>query len=153
MNDKELNLTISPFTVSDLDGVLAAEGVCFTRPWTRGDFETALELDGYAGFVAHKDGALAGYAFLLLVGGEAELANLATLPEHRGKGVAKALLTHALDRCRESGAERCFLEVRESNAAARGLYASFGFEEVAVRKKYYDYPTEDAVIMKKELAE
>lgn len=153
MNDKELNVTISPFTVSEFDGVLAAEQVCFTRPWSRGDFEAALEIDGYAGFVAHKDGRLAGYAFLLLLGGDAELANLATLPEHRGKGVAKALLAHALAHCRENGAERCFLEVRESNAAARGLYASFGFEEVAVRKNYYESPVEDAVIMKKELAE
>ena len=151
MSNEKLNITISPFTPADLDGVLAAEQVCFSRPWTRDDFEAALSLDGYAGFVAREGETLAGYAFAMVIADEATLANIATLPAQRGRGVAKALLGRALDCCRERGASECYLEVRESNAAARKLYASFGFTEVAARRGYYESPTEDAVIMKKEL--
>ena len=148
------NLTITPFTHNDLDAVLEAERVCFAHPWTlRFSFEAALTVDGYVGFVAYESGKLAGYIFMLAVGGEAELAKVAVLPEYRRRGVAKALLTASLDACRENGAAVCFLEVRESNGAARRLYESFGFAEIAVRRGYYDSPVEDAIIMKKELGE
>ena len=147
------NLTITPFTHNDLNAVLEAERICFEHPWTRDDFEAVLSVRGYRGFVAREAETLAGYAVAMVIADEATLANIATLPEHRGKGVAKALLAHALDDCRKRGASECFLEARESNAAARKLYASFGFTEVAVRKNYYEAPAEDAVIMKKELCE
>lgn len=146
------NLTITPFTTADIDAILEAERVCFTHPWTREDFDAALDC-GYVCFAARENGALAGYAVAMAVADEATVANIAVLPEFRGRGAAKALLTASLNACRERGADRCFLEVRESNGAARKLYESFGFTEVSVRKNYYESPTEDAIVMKKELAE
>ena len=53
--------------------------------------------------------------------------------------------------CKEKGAERMLLEVREKNSAARALYESFGFEQISVRKNYYSHPTEDAIIYRREL--
>ncbi|MBO4933638.1 MAG: ribosomal protein S18-alanine N-acetyltransferase [Clostridia bacterium] len=146
------NLTITPFTKDDIDAILEAERVCFTHPWTREDFAAALDC-GYVCLAARENGALAGYAVAMAVADEATVANVAVLPEFRGRGAAKALLAASLAACRERGAAVCFLEVRESNKAARKLYESFGFTGIAVRRGYYDSPVEDAVIMKKELSE
>jgi ribosomal-protein-alanine N-acetyltransferase len=51
-----------------------------------------------------------------------------------------------VDLARERGVEALYLEVRVSNTAA-GLYRSFGFTQVGVRKKYYDHPVEDGLVM------
>ncbi len=40
-----------------------------------------------------------------------------------------------------------FLEVRASNREARLFYEKFGFQEIGIRKKYYQHPQEDAVLM------
>ncbi len=47
------------------------------------------------------------------------------------------------------GVKAAFLEVRESNAAARGLYGSRGFREIGRRKNYYRRPVEDALVMRR----
>jgi ribosomal-protein-alanine N-acetyltransferase len=56
-----------------------------------------------------------------------------------------------LEVARERGVERIYLEVRVSNEAAAGLYRSFGFREVGRRRRYYDKPIEDALLMALEL--
>ena len=48
---------------------------------------------------------------------------------------------------RESGAVRAVLEVRASNVAARSLYERVGFRQVALRRRYYTDPVEDAVLL------
>ncbi|SPE22363.1 GCN5-related N-acetyltransferase [Candidatus Sulfopaludibacter sp. SbA3] len=76
--------------------------------------------------------------------GECELLNLAVSPDFRRQGVARALI-QALTR----GYQRTiFLEVRESNEAARKLYKSMGFQEIGTRPAYYDFPPEAAIVMK-----
>jgi ribosomal protein S18 acetylase RimI-like enzyme len=65
----------------------------------------------------------------------------------RGRGLGRALLTEVLAVARGRGVESVFLEVRESNAAALGLYRGFGFQEVGQRRGYYDHPREDARIL------
>jgi len=76
--------------------------------------------------------------------------NVAVEPRRRRRGVAGALLEAALDHGRLGGARRAFLEVRASNRAAQSLYRRFGFQAAGVRKRYYDHPFEDAVIMRRE---
>lgn len=75
--------------------------------------------------------------------GESELLNLAVDPKYRRKGLASALLRDLLGR--HPGA--LFLEVRESNSAARSFYKRFSFEELALRSGYYREPEEAAVVM------
>jgi len=77
---------------------------------------------------------------------EFEILNLAVDPEFRRRGVASFLLRELVQRSPGS----CFLEVRESNRAARKLYSKFGFQEVARRPAYYQDNGEDAVVMKRE---
>ncbi|MDH7499395.1 MAG: ribosomal protein S18-alanine N-acetyltransferase, partial [candidate division NC10 bacterium] len=88
-----------------------------------------------------------GYVCLWVVRGEMQIANLAVHPSWRRKGIGRALLSYALGLGRRRQAKKVFLEVRVSNVAAQGLYRSFGFEVVGLRKGYYRLPPEDALIM------
>ena len=76
--------------------------------------------------------------------GEAELLNLAVAPRFRRQGIARELLKPLLN----LPGSRVFLEVRESNLAARMCYKSMGFQEVSIRQKYYSSPSESAIVMK-----
>ena len=58
--------------------------------------------------------------------------DLAVLPEWRGKGIGRRLLSSAEDRARRSGCCRLTLEVQEDNGRAVALYGSFGFSDLVM---------------------
>ncbi len=145
-------IAIAAATRADLDAVSQLEVVAFADPWMRQAFEVALK-ERHARFrVARaRDGAVAGYLIAWFVLDEGEIANLAVVPTARRRGVARALLEAIIAEARESRIGRLFLEVRESNAAARALYASMGFMPIARRPRYYRKPVEDAIVLRLEL--
>jgi len=77
---------------------------------------------------------------------EWELENIVVAPSARRIGLGSRLLNALLANARETDSEAVFLEVRESNAAARSLYEKAGFEPTGRRKAYYTNPAEDAVL-------
>lgn len=79
-----------------------------------------------------------------LTEGETELLNLAVAPGFRRQGVARKLVESLLG---ESPGV-VYLEVRESNRAARKFYDQLGFQEVSSRSGYYQAPPEAAIVMK-----
>ena len=91
--------------------------------------------------------ALAGFIVSRLVAGELHINNVAVRPQFRRRGIAAQLLTAALKQGRAEGAVLAFLEVREGNAAAQGLYRRAGFEVTGRRRGYYNHPSEDALLM------
>jgi ribosomal-protein-alanine acetyltransferase len=92
--------------------------------------------------VAEEGGSLAGFlVWRHTTPDEIEILNLAVVPAFRRRGIAKALLD-GLPKA------EVFLEVRESNLAARGLYKAAGFHEVGLRRRYYQNPPEGAVVMR-----
>ncbi|MFN3324572.1 MAG: GNAT family N-acetyltransferase [Bryobacteraceae bacterium] len=99
----------------------------------------------YDCIVAVRNGSIAGFLVSRQNGpGEREILNIAVHPDARRSGVAAALLKAEFSR----GPGDFFLEVRESNTAARNLYRKAGFEEVGTRPDYYDDPPETAVVMR-----
>jgi ribosomal-protein-alanine N-acetyltransferase len=80
---------------------------------------------------------------------EGEIANLAVREPTRRRGIGAALLDAALAEGTRRGAANMYLEVRESNEAARRLYASRGFEEIGRRRRYYRHPVEDAIVLRR----
>ena len=95
--------------------------------------------------VAICGGTVAGFLVWRRVAeGEAEVLNLAVAPQFRRQGIARELLMPLLN----LRGHLVFLEVRESNLAARMCYKSMGFQEVSIRAKYYDSPSESAIVMK-----
>jgi [ribosomal protein S18]-alanine N-acetyltransferase len=85
------------------------------------------------------------------VGNEAEILNLAVLPQFRQRGVGKSLVQQLLQMFAGQGVSEVFLEVRQSNAAAVAFYRSVGFRQVGERPGYYRNPPESALILALEL--
>lgn len=96
--------------------------------------------------------ALLGFLIALNSGTEWELENLAIMQAYRRRGYGRRLLRALVSHAGKAGAESIFLEVRESNQAARGLYESAGFKEAGRRPEYYAGPPEDAIVYRRELA-
>lgn len=136
-------------TAENAANMAELERLCFSCPWSLNLCRAELEHDYARYWGAFIDDALIGYAGLNLVIDEGHITNIAVLPEHRRSGIAKTLVGLML----KSGPRLFTLEVRESNAAAIGLYASFGFKPVGRRRGYYDKPREDALIMTLELSD
>ncbi|MHB9101120.1 MAG: ribosomal protein S18-alanine N-acetyltransferase [Sulfuricella sp.] len=94
-------------------------------------------------------GFVIGYSVMMVAVGEAHLLNLGIAPDWQGRGLGRRFLHQLINLARDYHAETLLLEVRPSNLAARRLYLSTGFSEIAVRKKYYpaEEGREDAVLM------
>lgn len=121
------------------------ERACFHAPWS----ETMLreELGKGIFLVAEQDGRTAGYVGCQTVQDEGYITNVAVSPDFRRQGIAKALITELIEQAKAKRLAFVTLEVRESNAAARALYAGAGFQPVGIRKNFYSNPTENAVLM------
>ena len=131
-----------------LPEILAIENRSFTCPWSENNFLEAFASDRITVYAAEEDGKLLGFSCLLTIADEAEILNIASAPDARRRGVGQALLQRMLLDCAGHGIASVYLEARESNAPARGLYLKNGFEEIGVRKNYYERPRENAVLMK-----
>ena len=131
---------------------MALEKLCYADPWPDDAF---LTLPGnrqvFFSVAESGDGGLAGYVVAWYVLDEGELANLAVAPHLRKRGIGKSLLDAMLVDARRRGVAQVYLEVRESNAAARQLYRANEFVEVGRRKGYYRSPVEDALILRRTL--
>jgi ribosomal-protein-alanine N-acetyltransferase len=92
---------------------------------------------------------IVGYVVGFSVGEDAEILNVAVAPDCRGRGLAGQMLDAVLIQLGARGVRAAFLEVRESNEAARSLYRSRGFGEIGRRQRYYRRPVEDALVLRK----
>lgn len=104
-----------------------------------------------SGGAGQTGGGLLGFLVALTAGAEWELENLAVIQEQRRRGLGRRLLRAFVAQARKVGAERIFLEVRESNEAARKLYESAGFQAAGRRPGYYSDPAEAALVYRREL--
>lgn len=138
---------IIPAGPGDLDRLIFIENTCFSQPWSRESLIFALSSPGVTVLTARQEQSIMGYAVMQIVLDEGDIGNVAVLPEARQKGMGSALLDALIGIGREAGLTVLTLEVRESNSAARSLYARKGFVEVGRRPWYYDLPREDAILM------
>lgn len=132
---------------SDIDALEKIEKASFKIPWTKkGLFDAATnELTIYL-LAADGENTVA-YAGAWLIDDEAQITNVAVLPDYRGEGIASSLLNELIKGAVARGAERMTLEVRPSNEAALALYNSFDFKDFGRRPRYYQDNGEDAIIM------
>jgi ribosomal-protein-alanine N-acetyltransferase len=136
----------------DVAAISEIERAAFSDPWSARSFRDALEHPSvYFGCARSDAGEVLGYVVAWFVADEGEIANLAVAPEGWGRGIGRALLDAALAEATQRGIESVYLEVRDSNARARRLYQSRGFEEVGRRSKYYRRPVEDAIVLRRTL--
>ncbi len=112
-----------------------------------------LQAPASKGWVAEVDEKVIAFLIARTTFGEMEILNLAVSGIYRRRGIATKLLAERLGTLEHSSTKVAFLEVRESNAAARSFYAKTGFRETGRRPKYYNIPTEDAIVLRRDLAQ
>ena len=131
----------------DATAIAEMEVNIFGDPWGKKDIFSYICSDTGMCFSALDGGEVIGYIIGRKIPPEGEIYRIAVRPDRRQRGVGYRLLSYALKTERGSGVETVFLEVRESNIPARALYRAYGFNEISIRKNYYQNPTENAVIM------
>jgi ribosomal-protein-alanine N-acetyltransferase len=150
-------------TRTDIPAMLELHREASTSPWTRGHYESlfrtdAPELSSYFVLVVEcpsesrnvtgssPTSQIVAHLVALCVDRDWELQYVVVGKEFRLRGLATLLLNQLIEHARSSNARAIFLEVRESNYSARGLYRRVGFEETGLRKGYYSNPSEDAIL-------
>jgi [ribosomal protein S18]-alanine N-acetyltransferase len=140
---------------ADMAAVMALEQELFPEDaWTPEMFAAELaQLPSRRLYlVAERASALIGYAGMMFTGGsQADVVTLAVTPARWGRGTGTALLLALVDEADKRGYEEVLLEVREDNPRARRLYLRHGFDEVGIRRGYYQPSGVDAVVMRKVL--
>lgn len=91
-------------------------------------------------------GGIQGFLVARHLASEWELENIVVAAAARRKELGRQLIEALLGHAREADSEAVFLEVRESNTAARRLYEKAGFQQMGRRKSYYANPAEDAIL-------
>jgi ribosomal-protein-alanine N-acetyltransferase len=144
-------ICVERMAVTDLDEIVRLEKESFTDPWPRKAFDIQLG-DGSSIMLAARmavpgGGEIVGYLCAYLIFEELQLASVAVKENFRRQGIARRLILEMIRQGREGGAKEIWLDVRESNEAARRLYDELGFREVYRRKNYYRKPKEDALVL------
>ena len=140
---------IRPMRAADVPEVVAVERASYQFPWSEGIFRDCLRV-GYVCRVVSVDREVLGYGVMSVGAGEAHVLNLCVAEAFRCRGAGKKLLICLLERAHAAGMAEAFLEVRPSNTTAIRLYQSLGFEQVGMRRGYYQAPQgrEDAAVLK-----
>ncbi len=143
--------TLRAATPDDINAILDIERLSFPDPWTEGMLLSSI-CEGIDFTLLFDGETLIGYSILdRRVQGEAELHNIAVTPDYRGKGLSPLLMDKMISDCTLYGVSVIFLEVRAGNSSAIGLYKKYGFTEIGKRKNYYKTPTEDAIVMQRQV--
>ncbi len=153
---------IRKMTLGDIEEVLLIERECFSQPWSKKSFQDSLSREDTLFLVAQREeekeyhmgesltrheGNILGYMGMYISFDEADITNVAVASEARRRGVGEALIKLAKEEVKELGATSIMLEVRQNNIPAISLYKKMGFEEIGVRRNFYQFPTEDAILM------
>lgn len=135
--------------LEDCEQVATIEEESFSAPWSLQAFQHTLELENYRYFVAEQKGEILGYCGFTFVLEEAEIPNVCVKASARSQGIGKQMLNFLEEEAKKLGITILYLEVRQSNQAARRLYTLLGFEEDGIRRNFYELPKENAVLMHK----
>ncbi|MHB1871059.1 MAG: ribosomal protein S18-alanine N-acetyltransferase [Steroidobacteraceae bacterium] len=135
--------------VLDVPEVFAIERESYPFPWSAGIFRDCLRV-GYFCQVITVEERICGYGVMSLGAGEVHILNLCIAEAQRSRGFGRSMLEHLLVHGAAMGMSEAFLEVRPSNCAALALYRSLGFEQVGLRRGYYQAVNgrEDACVLK-----
>lgn len=147
-------LQIAPLELADLDEVMRIENSVFTHPWSKTNFVDSLRNSDDAWVVRALDGELLGYFVQMAVVDEAHLLTLAVKASMQKQGLGNFILGLMLQQAKLLQMNSVLLEVRVSNLPALKMYEQFGFEQIGLRKNYYqadDRQREDALVLRYQL--
>ena len=140
-------MIIRELRTEDVEPLCAIESRAFSMPWSAADFARLIRDRDSLYLVAEEDGRVVGSCGVTNVSGDGEIDNVVVDEAYRNRGLATALLRETLKRGRAMGVKAFTLEVRVSNAAAIHVYENAGFVSEGIRPRFYEKPTEDAMIL------
>jgi len=141
-------------TERDLDAIMAIENAAFgSTAWPAESMQLELAPNPDRHYFVILDGdAIVAYAGVNVVPkAHSDVMTIAVNDEHRGKGLGRRLMNQLIESAKSLEATDMFLEVRADNQVAQKLYLSLGFEQIDLRRGYYQPENIDAVIMKLDL--
>jgi [ribosomal protein S18]-alanine N-acetyltransferase len=137
---------------NDVGEVVGIERSSYQFPWSEGIFRDCLRV-GYVCRVVTVSRQVMAYGVMSFGAGEAHILNLCVAEAYRCRGVGRRLLGSLIERAAAAGMADAFLEVRPSNMAAIRLYLALGFQQVGMRRGYYQaaHGREDAAVLRRAL--
>lgn len=131
----------------DVEEVSRLNGRAFSMPWLPEDFRHLVSDVNSLYYVAEEDGRIVASLGVTNVVSEGNINNVVVEEAYRGRGIATKMLELLLKEGEAMGIVDYTLEVRVSNAPAIALYEKLGFVSEGIRPRFYERPTEDAMIM------
>ncbi len=144
-------ILIEKLTPEMLSDVAELESAVFAEPWSENALTLLLEGNNVGFAALSESGRLLGYGGMVTVLDEGQITNIAVNPDCRRQKIGERIVLSLIEYGEKNGISSFSLEVRESNAAAIALYEKLGFEMVGVRKSFYSKPTENAIVMIKNI--
>jgi [ribosomal protein S18]-alanine N-acetyltransferase len=141
-------------TSADLDSVIGLELSLFgEEAWSRQMLIGELGQQPASRYyrIAEEAGTIVGYAGLLAAGAQADVLTIAVSTARWGQGIGSQLLADLLEEAARRGCTEIFLEVRADNTRAQRLYRWWGFDDVGIRRGYYQPSGMDAIVMRRDL--
>ena len=145
---------LRPMTTADLGSVLELERALFgEEAWSRQMLTGELSQQPASRYyqIAEEAGTVAGYAGLMAAGHQADVVTIAVAAGRQGQGIGTMLLRELLAEAARRQCTEVFLEVRADNSRAQRLYDWWGFEQIGVRRGYYQPSGTDAIVMRRDL--
>lgn len=139
------DIRIVPMTADNYTDAAAIAKENLREGWSEETYLAQISNPNDRTYIAYSGNIPCGFLSAWYVLGEIEINNIAVNKDYRRQGIAKALFDRLFSEHPE--AERTVLEVRASNTSAIALYSSLGFKDAGRRKRFYQDPEEDAVIM------
>lgn len=149
----QFGTVIEPMKAEHIPEIAEIERLCFSLPWSENALGDELDNVNAHFLTALTFGRVSGYIGVIEICGEADITSVAVHTDFRRMGIGKKLLDTAEKQAAERKCESITLEVRESNTAAISLYSGSGYSPIGIRKNFYEKPTENAVLMTKQLTE
>lgn len=145
-------MMMRPMEEEDILQVEAIEKELFGDPWSAEAFRESLKQPEARFLIAQEpDKGIVGYCGSYRALDEAEIVNVAVRDDCRNQGIGSRLVEKLIQEDALDGVRYFILEVRQSNFTAQHVYEKLGFAKIGIRKRFYDRPVEDAVIMQKEI--
>lgn len=142
-------MKIRSATPDDISTMVVLERQAATAAkWSRLEYDQLFAADGphRVALVVEDEAGVQGFLAARGIGSEWEIENIVIAEPVRRHGLGNRLLGKFLQQARAEGAQSVFLEVRESNSAARALYEKWAFVQSGRRPRYYHNPEEDAIV-------
>jgi ribosomal-protein-alanine N-acetyltransferase len=143
---------VRPMSETDIDRVMAIARSLPTAPhWGRSAYEDALREGSVVrriALVTEHTGETIGFVIARLLGPVAEIESIGIAEKWQGYGFGSSLLHATMEELKMVGVKEVELEVRASNEWAIRLYQRAGFSEVGRRREYYQWPVEDALLLR-----